>query len=224
MESDERYLRSLRGRQCVGFRCAAITIISILAICVLRGVGAWSYRKIAIHHSKICAPSEKWSAVHSRRNFVAIASFWSGAGPLLMDTKVSNANENRIDADEAKQKFVSARKELRKLIDDYSEITAKGGGDAVRNRLGTQGVNSNLFGIQKVLKILTTEAEDIVEYTETMEEFNAYYFQAEGAAYQSLFVEHSSAKSTPESLLKTAKADIIQMEKYMDQLAVQLNL
>lgn len=113
---------------------------------------------------------------------------------------------------------------MNELIDNYSDLIAKGGGDAVRNRLGTQGVSSNLFGIQKVLKTLTADAEDIVEYTETMEEFNAYYFQAEGAAYQSMFVEHSSARSTPESLLKTAKADIMQMEKYMDQLALQLNL
>ena len=202
----------------------AIAVIVILAMCVSRGVDAWSYRNIAINHPKICARSEKKSAVPSRRDFVAIASLLSYVGPLLVDAKVSYAAEGRIEVEEAKQKFVAARKELRKLIDDYSEITAKGGGDAVRNRLGTQGVNSNLFGIQKVLKKLTTEAEDIVEYTETMEEFNAYYFQAEGAAYQSLFVEHSSAKSTPESLLKTAKADIMQMEKYMDQLAGQLNL
>jgi hypothetical protein len=81
-----------------------------------------------------------------------------------------------------------------------------------------------MYGIQKVLKILQEESADIVEYTETMDEFNAYYYQAEGAAYQSMFAEFSSAKISPEALLATAKKDIETMVKYMDQLAVQLSL
>ena len=37
-------------------------------------------------------------------------------------------------------------------------------------------------------------------------------------------MEHSSAKSTPESLLKTAKGDIVNMRKYMGELADQLGI
>lgn len=81
-----------------------------------------------------------------------------------------------------------------------------------------------MYGIMKVLKSLKEEADDIVEYTEALDEFEAYLLQAEGAAYQSMFVEHSSAKSTPESLLKTAKGDIINARKFMGDLAVQLNM
>ena len=125
----------------------------------------------------------------------------------LSDVPRANAAEN-VDA---KERFIAARKDLRELVDNYSDITAKGGGDSVRNRLGTQGVNSKLFGIQKVLKKLSADAEDIVEYTDAMDEFNVYYYQAEGAAYQSMFIEHSSAKGTPESFLKIAKNDIVQM-------------
>lgn len=132
--------------------------------------------------------------------------------------------DKNFSADDAKKRFQDARKDLKYLLDNYSDISKNGGGDAVRNYLGTQGVNSHLYGIQKVLKILTEEAEDIVEYSEAMEEFNAYYYQAEGAAYQSMFAEHSSAKVSPESCLATAQQDIVQMAKYMDQLAVQLNL
>jgi hypothetical protein len=150
----------------------------------------------------------------------------AAAATTTTTTKTSEANFFAIDknfsVDDAKKRFQAARKDVRYLLDNYSEITKGGGGDAVRNYLGTQGVNSNLFGIQKVLKILKDESDDIVEYTEAMDEFNAYYYQAEGAAYQSLFVEHSSAKGTPESLLATAKKDLIQMEKYMDILASQL--
>ena len=125
--------------------------------------------------------------------------------------------------EDAKTRFQLARSDVKYLLENYSDV-AKGGGDAVRNYLGTQGVNRNMYGIQKVLKLLKEEADDIVEFTETMEDFNAYYYQAEGAAYQSMFAEHSSAKATPESLLATAKQDLVQMVKYMDQLAAQLNL
>lgn len=128
-----------------------------------------------------------------------------------------------LSTEEAKQRFVSARNDVRYLLENYTDI-CKGKGDAVRRYLGTVGVTSGMYGISKVLKDLQDQADDIVEYTEAMEEFNAYLYQAEGAAYQSLFVEHSSAKGTPESLLETAKQDVMQMEKYMDLLAVQLNL
>ncbi|KAL7544610.1 hypothetical protein ACHAWF_007988 [Thalassiosira exigua] len=124
---------------------------------------------------------------------------------------------------EGKRRFQLAIKDIDDLLANYEVIT-KSGGDNVRLYLGTQGLKSHMCGISKVLKSLKEEAEDIVEYTEALNEFEAYFFQAEGAAYQSLFVEHSSAKSTPESLLKTAKGDIVNMRKFMGDLAIQLNL
>ena len=131
---------------------------------------------------------------------------------------------DKMSIPDAKKRFQAARQDLQYLVDHYSEISKSGGGDAVRNYLGTQGVTSNMYGIQKLLKLLQGESEDLVDYTEAMEDFNAYYYQAEGAAYQSLFAGGSSSKSTPESLLATAKLDILQMAKYMDQLASQLSL
>ena len=158
----------------------------------------------------------------SRRNFMTIATTaLIVVAPNVATTAAAIAEDiNNPD----KERFIACRKDLRDLIDNYSDITSKGGGDAVRNTLGTQGVNSNMFGIEKLLKSLKFEAEDIVEYVETMEDFNAYYYQADGAAYQSMFVEHSSAKSTKESCLITAKGDLLQMDKLLNQLAVQLNL
>eukprot|EP00591_Stephanopyxis_turris_P006938 CAMPEP_0195523018 /NCGR_PEP_ID=MMETSP0794_2-20130614/21759_1 /TAXON_ID=515487 /ORGANISM="Stephanopyxis turris, Strain CCMP 815" /LENGTH=144 /DNA_ID=CAMNT_0040652917 /DNA_START=367 /DNA_END=801 /DNA_ORIENTATION=+ len=129
----------------------------------------------------------------------------------------------KIGVDEAKNRFTLARQDVQYLLDNYEDIS-KGGGDAVRRRLGTVGVSSYMYGIGKVVNELREEADDLVEYTETMNEFNAYLYQAEGAAYQSLFVEHSSASGTPESFLATAKQDVRQMQKFMDQLAVQLRL
>jgi len=131
---------------------------------------------------------------------------------------------SKLSIEDAKKRFQLARKDVANLIDNFESITSKGGGDAIRNILGTQGINSNLFGIQKVLNILRDEADDLIEYSEAMDEFNAYYYQAEGAAYQSMFPAYSSSKSTPEELLAMSKKDLITMSKYMDQLAAQLKL
>ena len=128
------------------------------------------------------------------------------------------------NASEAKKRFSGSPSEtVDGLLGNY-EIVSKSGGDNVRLYLETQGVKSNMYGITKVLKSLKEEADDIVEYTEALNEFEAYLFRAEGAAYQSLFVEHSSAKSTPESLLLTARGDIVNTRKFMGDLASQLKL
>eukprot|EP00547_Thalassionema_nitzschioides_P013133 CAMPEP_0194256414 /NCGR_PEP_ID=MMETSP0158-20130606/36628_1 /TAXON_ID=33649 /ORGANISM="Thalassionema nitzschioides, Strain L26-B" /LENGTH=141 /DNA_ID=CAMNT_0038995091 /DNA_START=230 /DNA_END=655 /DNA_ORIENTATION=- len=134
------------------------------------------------------------------------------------------SGDNKLTTDEAKTRFKLAMKDVDELLANYSDITKSGGGDSVRRYLGTVGVKSHMYGITKVLKILREEADDIVEFTEASNEFEAYLFQAEGAAYQSLFTEHSSAKSTPESLLAIAKTDVVSMRKFMRELAQQLNL
>ncbi|KAL3897975.1 MAG: hypothetical protein SGARI_006787, partial [Bacillariaceae sp.] len=154
------------------------------------------------------------SATASRRYFTSTTSAAIFGALLTTSTAAASAAEGNVFSDknfstgDAKERLSAARKDLKYLVENYADIS-KQGGDKVRSILGTQGVSSSLYGIQKVLKLLREEADDIVEYTEAMDEFNAYYYQAEGAAYQSMFVEHSSAKGTPESFLKTAKADII---------------
>mmetsp|Transcript_21111 Transcript_21111/g.38186 ORF Transcript_21111/g.38186 Transcript_21111/m.38186 type:complete len:248 (+) Transcript_21111:138-881(+) len=145
------------------------------------------------------------------------------ADVLLMDKGVPDVSPFKGSAEEAKKRFQLAIRDIDNLLNNYDILTMSGG-DNVRLYLGTQGVKSNMFGIMKVLKLLKEEADDIVEYTEAMDEFEVYLFQAEGAAYQSMFIEHSSAKGTPESMLKTAKSDITNMRKFMSDLAKQLNI
>mmetsp|Transcript_18719 Transcript_18719/g.46326 ORF Transcript_18719/g.46326 Transcript_18719/m.46326 type:complete len:228 (+) Transcript_18719:69-752(+) len=141
---------------------------------------------------------------------------------MSVDQKVFTPGGS-LSVPDSKERFVQARKDVQYLLDNYDSIS-KEGGDAVRRYLGTVGVNGAMYGISKVVKTLREEAEDIVEYTEAMDEFNAYLYQAEGAAYQSIFAEHSSAKATPESCLATAKQDVVMMAKFMDQLQAQLSL
>lgn len=188
------------------------------------------------------SPSDNMQDVHvasSRRSFLLVgpASLVTctsiglvGTAPAaatIMDTSVEEAKTFRpgtkLSVEEGKTRFTLARRDVQYLLDNYAEVS-KGGGDAVRRYLGTVGVTSYMYGITKVLKDLRDEADDIVDFTETCNEFEAYLYQAEGAAYQSLFVEHSSAKGTPESFLATAKKDVQSMQRYMDELAVQLKL
>jgi hypothetical protein len=195
-------------------------------------------KKCIYRHSRDIAVSmqDKSSSVQCRRSWVAsqlsnvflatgvfsLTNSSPASAVMSVDQKVFKPGES-LTMDQAKERFLLARKDVQYLLDNYSSIS-KEGGDAVRRYLGTVGVNGGMYGISKVVKILRDEAEDIVEFTEAMDEFNAYLYQAEGAAYQSIFAEHSSAKATSESCLATAKQDVIMMTKYMDQLQAQLNL
>ena len=145
------------------------------------------------------------------------------ADALLIDKSSPDIPAFKGDFSEAKKRFQLAIKDVDNLIANYDEIS-KSGGDNVRLYLGTQGVKSNMYGIVNVLKSLKEEADDIVEYTEALNEFEAYLFQADGAAYQSLFAEFSTAKITPGSLLQIAKGDVVNMRKYMGELALQLDI
>ena len=147
----------------------------------------------------------------------------SPANALLLDTSSPDLPAFSGGIEEAKERFKLAIADIDDLLNNYDVIT-KSGGDNVRLYLGTQGVKSHMYGIMKVLKSLKEEADDIVEYTEAMDSFEAYKNQAEGAAYQSMFVEHSSAKGTPETFLKTAKGDVVNLRKYMGDLAAQLHI
>lgn len=145
----------------------------------------------------------------------------------LMDNNVQEIKTfklgEKLSSEDAKKRFAEAMAEVDELIANYSEIS-QDGGDAIRRYLGTVGVEKKMYGISKVVKELRDEADDIVEYTELANEFEAYLYQAEGAAYQSLFVEHSSAKGTPASFLATAKKDIITMRKYMGELSELIHI
>jgi len=143
---------------------------------------------------------------------------------LLTDKDALDVPPFKGGVEEAKERFIAAMKEIDSLLVNYDEITRGGNGDNVRLYLGTQGVKSHMYGIVKAMGVLKDESEDIVEYTDAYEEFQAYLYAAEGAAYQSLFAEHSSAKSTPESLVKLAKGDILQMRENMKKMAGQLGI
>ena len=128
-----------------------------------------------------------------------------------------------LGVEKAKARFREARKSLDDLIENYDDIS-KGGGDAVRRYLGTVGTDSALFGIMRVLKELKSECDDVVEYSESMDEFDYYLRSADTAVYSANFVEYSAAKTKPEKFFADAKADAFKMKMYMDKLAAELSM
>ena len=136
--------------------------------------------------------------------------------------KVFTAGE-ALGVEKAKSRLQEARRTVDDLIENYDEIS-KGGGDAVRRYLGTVGTDSALFGILRVLKELRSECDDIVEYSESMDEFDYYLRAADTALYSANFVEFSAAKTKPEKFFADAKAASLNMKVYMDKLAAELGM
>lgn len=117
-----------------------------------------------------------------------------------------------------------ARESLQYLIQNYDDIIAQGGGDNIRRYLGTVGTTSGLYGIAKVLKELQQEADDIFEYTENMNDFDAALIAADMNAYSSNFVEFSAAKTRPEKFYEDALKDAERMKFHLDKLAAELGM
>jgi hypothetical protein len=87
------------------------------------------------------------------------------------------------------------------------------------------GTSSGLYGISKVLKTLQEEsADDIVDYTELVNDFEQALRDADTACYSAIFVEFSAAKTPPEKFFTDAKSDVARMQKYFHELTALLNL
>ena len=154
---------------------------------------------------------------------------------LLFGIKAPTANaamENNQDifkpgealgVEAAKARLVAAEKSLAYLLDNYDEI-AKGGGDNVRRYLGTVGTSSGMYGIKKVLKELQEEASDLVNYTETMLDFDYSLTAADTAVYSANFVEFSAAKTKPEKFFEDARTEAKKMQSYLKEMARELDI
>lgn len=136
--------------------------------------------------------------------------------------KVFKAGEV-LGKDDALARFKLGRKDLMYLLENYDKITLEGG-DGIRRYLGTVGVTSGLYGITKVMKELQEEADDFVEYTESMNTFDSYLRAADTACYSANFVEFSAAKTKPEKFFDDAKQDARNMMIEMDKMAVLLKV
>ena len=141
---------------------------------------------------------------------------------MSVEQDVFKTGQN-LSIEDAKSRFKEGRKSLQYLLDNYDKVV-EGGGDNVRRYLGTVGTTSGLWGIGKVMRSLQDEADDIVDYTETMQEVEASIRGADSAAYMAIFVTTSSSGTPPAKYFSDAKIEAKRALKAMDDLAAQLNL
>ena len=149
------------------------------------------------------------------RGYVANAAMKS-------DQKVFEVGKE-LTLDEAKARFKEGQESLDYLLKNYDEI-CEGGGDNVRRYLGTVGTTSGLYGIAKVMKILQAEADDIVEYTEIMNEVNSALVGADGSAYMAIFTGTSTSGVPESKYYGDAKIEIKRAIASMQELAKQMNI
>ena len=141
---------------------------------------------------------------------------------MKSDQKVFEVGKD-LTLDEAKARFKEGQESLDYLLKNYDEI-CEGGGDNVRRYLGTVGTTSGLYGIAKVMKILQAEADDIVEYTEIMNEVNSALVGADGSAYMAIFTGTSTSGVPESKYYADAKIEIKRAIASMQELAKQVNI
>ncbi len=141
---------------------------------------------------------------------------------MKSDQTVFKAGQE-LTIDEAKARFREGQTSLVYLLNNYDEI-CEGGGDNIRRYLGTVGTSSGLYGIAKVMKVLQQEAEDIVEYTEVMNEINSALVGADGSAYMAIFTESSTSGVPPKKYFDDAKIEVKRAIASMQEIAKQLDI
>jgi hypothetical protein len=227
-----------------GMTCKLFSLTLLASALVQRFVSteAWSFTEPAIiNHQTLFT---EYSGIHAeekniesgrRKAFALLPKLilpclgWNSAHHSAQAVTMEKPEQNvfkvgeALGAVSAKARFREARKTLDYLIENY-EVISKEGGDNVRRYLGTVGTTSALYGITKVLKELQDEAEDIVEYTENMQDFGYWLGAADTAVYSANFVEFSSASTKPEKFFKDAKAAAELMKGYMDVMASELGV
>ena len=173
-----------------------------------------SVKKPCIREFMLCARNDPVRI--TRRALVSSASLLPGVACGAMysrDSSLSASSAPKDKTQEAKKRFIEGRNTVDELISNFDDISGGGGGDEIRRYLGTVGTTSSLFGIEKAFKILAEEADDIVQYTEAMNEFDRDLRGADSSAYSSMFVEFSAAKGKKEDFYDQALVDIKRMEE-----------
>ena len=160
--------------------------------------------------------------VQAAAAMLSLSQVFPANAVMSVEQNIFKTGQN-LGVDEAKARFQEGRKSLEYLLDNYEKIV-EGGGDNVRRYLGTVGTTSGLWGIGKVMRSLQEEADDIVEYTETMQEVEASIRGADSAAYMAIFVTTSSSGTPPAKYFEDAKIEAKRALKAMNELASQINI
>ncbi|KAG7342586.1 hypothetical protein IV203_017828 [Nitzschia inconspicua] len=210
----QQSLRSMSGRHC--------TSIPINPLASRRVFGRQQYLRMILTTGGLFSLTAGFSPVDRQQVVVHAVT--------MQDTQTVFQVGKDLTLDQAIDRFQQGRQSLRYLIDNYDDIISKGGGDNVRRYLGTVGLTSGLYGINKVLKVLKEQAaaadilDDIVEFNELAEELVAAINQADGSAYMAIFTTTSTSGVPSQRYYDEAKIEIEQAIQTMDALAKLLHL
>lgn len=178
---------------------------------------AHAYRHQGTVRSRLQASSqstEGHAPVVSRRFIIVgiVAGIKAGAVP-----KPALA----ISTDAAKDQWKKSVAVIDAMLSDWP-ILEKKGGDAIRVELGTQGTTSPLFQVDKALKALREEAEDLVEFTEQSDEFMLRLAAADSMAYSANFAGGSGKPTPPAVYIEKSKTEVEDMQRIAKALSALL--
>jgi len=152
-----------------------------------------------------------------------------------MDPSQNNNNNNKVfevgkdlTLNEALDRFSLGIESLSNLVDNWDKVVEDGGGDNIRRYLGTVGVSSGLYGINKVLRTIKDLAPgdeldvDVVEFSEGCDDLVGAINRADGSAYMSIFTSFSSSSVPPTKYFKDSLVETKQALNIMKDLAKQL--
>ena len=165
------------------------------------------------HH----VPAVSRRSMLSRASAASIATVGICAGALASAPKPALA----ISADAAKEQWKKSVAVIDAMLSDWSSLEKKGG-DAIRVELGTQGTTSPLFQIDKALKALREEAEDLVEFTEQSDEFMLRLAAADSMAYSANFAGGSGKPTPPAVYIEKSKKEVEDMQRIAKALSALL--
>lgn len=124
-----------------------------------------------------------------------------------------------ISTESAQDQWKRSTITIDNLLDGWSTV---GGGDNIRVQLGTQGTTSPLFQIDKALKVLRQESEDIVEFTDQAEEFQLALARADSMAYSANFAGGSGKPTPPSYYIEKSKTEVELLQKIAKSLTALL--
>ena len=100
-----------------------------------------------------------------------------------------------------------------------------GGGEAIREKLGTQGTASSLYQVEKAFKALRDSdyVEDPASFVDLDEEFMAALLRADSLASSSNVKTGSGKQTPPAVFIEQAKAEVVQMQSIAKKLNALVN-
>lgn len=123
----------------------------------------------------------------------------------------------KMTADSARDQWRNAATVLDDLLNNWSTekwAAEVGGGDNIRTKLGTQGVTSPLYQIEKALKVLRDSeyVDDFIEFQETADEFMDALFQADSLANSSNNKTGSGSQTPPAVFIEQSRAEVVKLQ------------